>query len=675
MTNNKSLSSIVRQNLRWKVFVMAILAILTADRSSAQTTDITETPTATEQASVAPTPVGEVTPSIDTLKKMSLEQLMNLDVTSVSKQPQLYGEAPAAIAVISNEEIIRSGASSIPEALRLADNLEVEQDSSSGWNISARGFNVNLANKLLVMIDGRTVYTPLYSGVYWNAQDYLLEDIDRIEVVSGPGGTLWGANAVNGVINITSKDAKDTQGGYVETGGGTQLQDFVGARYGGTFAPDVYYRFYAKYFDEGAETSSNGVSSAQDSWNMGQGGFRIDDEADSRDKFTLQGDIYNSFLNVSTDNQENFVGGNVLGRWSRVISDDSNMSLQLYFDRTYADEPVGAETTFGYALDTYDLDFQHHFSLDAGNQLTWGLGYRFTHDVVQNVAALSFLPATLDQQLFSVFAQDEIELGRDLFLTAGSKVEHNDYTGFEFEPSVHLKWDLAEKQMFWAAVSRAVRMPSRIDTDVSVPPLLEGGSDFLSETLVAYEMGYRAQLTGEWVASLSTFFNNYDDLRSLSPTPRTIYPITIANGLAGQTYGLEFTTDYQVSGRWQLHAGYDLLHENIWVKPGQTDIDNGTEDAADPQNQAFLRSSMDLPGNLELDPVLRWVDAIYNLNGATPIVAVPSYLEMDARLGWRPVKNLELSVTGQNLLQPYHVEFVSGEEISRSVYGKVALQF
>ncbi len=614
---------------------------------------------------------------------MSLEELMNVDVTSVSRKPEPYEEAPASIDVITNDEIIRSGASSIPEALRLADNLEVEQDSSSGWNISARGFNVDLANKLLVMIDGRTVYTPLYSGVYWNAQDYLLEDIDRIEVVSGPGGTLWGANAVNGVINILSKDAKDTQGAYVETGSGTQLQDFAGARYGGTLAPDVYYRFYAKYFNEGAETLSGGVSSAQDAWNMGQGGFRIDDEADPRDKFTLQGDLYNSFLDVTpggdipAGSQENFAGGNVLGRWSRVISDDSNMSLQLYFDRTYADEPAGAGTTFGDALDTYDLDFQHHFSLDAGNQLTWGLGYRFTHDVVQNVAALSFLPATLDQQLFSVFAQDEIELGSDLFLTAGSKVEHNDYTGFEFEPSARLKWDLADKQMLWAAVSRAVRMPSRIDTDVSIPFTLEGDSDFLSETLVAYELGYRAQLTGEWAASLSTFFNNYDDLRSLSPTPGGLLgylPITIANGLAGQTGGAELTTDYQVLEGWRLHAGYDLLLENIWVKPGQTDIDNGLEDTTDPKNQVFLRSSMDLPGNLEFDPAFRWVDAIYG-SGNANAPTVPAYAELDARLGWRPVKGLELSVTGQNLLQPYHIEYGSGEEIARSVYGKISCEF
>ncbi|HTA76455.1 MAG TPA: TonB-dependent receptor [bacterium] len=639
---------------------MIVQFLLSTGSLFAQTQEINSTPTQT--------------PSPGELKKLSLEELMDLDVTSVANEPQPYGQAPAAIEVITNDEIRRSGASSIPEALRLADNLEVEQDSSSGWNISARGFNVDLANKLLVMIDGRTVYTPLYSGVYWNAQDYLLEDIDRIEVVSGPGGALWGANAVNGVINITSKDAKDTQGAYVETGGGTQLQDFVGARYGGTLAPDIYYRFYAKYFNEGAETFSDGGGSAQDSWNMGQGGFRIDDEADPRDKFTLQGDLYNSFLNVFTGIQENFAGGNILGRWSRVISDDSNMSLQLYYDRTYAAEPVAA-SVFADGLDTYDLDFQHHFSVDSGNQLTWGLGYRFTHDVVLNVPILAFLPGTLDHQLFSVFAQDEIKLWADILLTVGSKVEHNDYTGYEFEPSARLKWDLAEKQMLWVAVSRAVRMPSRIDRDVSIPPLLDGGSGFQSEILVAYELGYRAQLTREWATSLSTFFNNYDDLRSFSPTPGTIYPVTIANGLAGQTYGLEFTTDYQVSSAWQFHAGYDLLKENIWVKPGQTDLDNGTEDTADPQNQAFLRSSMDLPGNLELDPALRWVDTIFNFNGTTTTVAVPSYLEMDVQLSWHPVKDLELSVTGQNLLQPYHLEYGSGEEIARSVYGKVACKF
>ncbi|HJT23318.1 MAG TPA: TonB-dependent receptor, partial [bacterium] len=457
-------------------------------------------------------------------------------------------------------------------------------------------------------------------------------------------------------------------------------------RYGGTLAPNTYFRVYGKYFDRGNEVLGNG-NAVTDSWNMGQGGFRVDDESNANEKFTLQGDLYDSFLNLSTGGQENFGGGNVLGRWSRTLSEDSDMSLQLYYDRTYLNDPMpagslGSAGTFIDTLDTYDLDFQHRFPLDGGNRLTWGLGYRFTHDVVQNTPSVAFSPSILDHELFSGFLQDEVTLAEKLSLTVGSKVERNDYTGFEYEPSARLAWGLAERQTLWAAVSRAVRMPSRIDRDFLIPnsatPLLTGGSGFESETVVAYELGYRAQLSAEFTASLSTFFNNYDDLRSLSPTPGTVFPYTIANGLAGQTYGAELTADYQIVEAWRLHAGYDLLQENIWVKAGQTDANNGLADTADPQNQVFLRSSLDLPGNLEFDLPFRWVDSIFIANG-TNVGTVPSYLEMDAHLGWQPVQNLELSVVGQNLLQDHHPEYgfpgPAQEQIARSVYGKVTCQF
>ncbi len=624
---------------------------------------------------------------------------MNLDVTSVSKQPEPFGQAPAAINVITNDAIRRSGASSIPEALRLADNLEVAKASSSGWDITARGFNTGLANKLLVLMDGRTLYSPLDSGVFWNVQDYLLEDIDRIEVVSGPGGTLWGANAVNGVINITSKDAKDTQGAYVEGGGGTQPQDFGGIRYGGKLDADVYYRFYGKYFDGANEVLVDG-SNAGDPWRMGQGGFRIDDEGDSQNHFTLQGDIYDSAVSSTAGDGES-AGGNVLGRWSHNISADSDLSLQLYYDHTYFNAPktqahlgpfVSAPAgVFADSLETYDLDFQHHFHWDGANNFIWGLGCRITHDLVTPAPSLTFQPTLLDQGLFSFFAQDEFELGNDLFLTAGSKVEHNDYTGYEFEPSGRLKWNLAEAQMVWAAVSRAVRMPSRIDHDLEEPTpnlvpfgikeLLIGGSDFESETVVTYELGYRAQLAKEFSTSISTFFNNYSDIRSTSSTPSGplgLLPLYFQNNLEAQTGGVEWTVDYQVLEGWRMHAGYDLLQENVWVKPGQTDLNNALNETADPKNQVFVRSSMDLPGDLELDPAFRWVDSLtYNYNAGVPGV-VPSYAELDLRLAWHPIKDIEISVTGQNLLHDYHLEYAAGgpfEEIQRSVYGKLACRF
>ena len=678
------LGGVMTKNKKISVFLILTPVFFLLFHSAIRAQDVPSATPSPEADLSAPTPANS--PSVSSLKKMSLKELMDIDVTSVSKRPEPYGQAPAALDVITNDEIRRSGASSIPEALRLADNLDVAQASSSGWDISARGFNAGLSNKLLVMMDGRSIYTPLYSGVFWNVQDYLLEDIDHIEVVSGPGGTLWGANAVNGIINIISKDAKDTQGIYLESGGGTWLQDFKGIRYGGTLGPNAYYRVYGKYFARGDEVLGNG-NNVNDSWGMGQGGFRIDDESDPLDKFTLQGDLYDSFVNIPTGYTENFGGGNILGRWSKTLPDDSNMSLQLYYDRTYFNDPVatgiyGPGGDFIEGLDTYDADFEHHFHLDGSQRLTWGLGYRFTHDVIQNTAALAFIPPTLDHSLFSGFAQDEIALGRDLFLTLGSKVEHNDYTGYEFEPSGRLKWDAADKQMLWAAVSRAVRMPSRIDHDFLIPnsstPLLTGSSNFQSETLVAYELGYRAQWAMDFSISLSTFFNNYDDLRSISPTPGTVFPYLILNGLAGQTYGGELTADWQVLEGWRLHGGYDLIQENLWVKAGQTDTSNGQGDTSDPANQVFLRSSVDLKENLQLDAGVRWVDGRPVVNGTTGDM-VPSYLEMDAHLDWRPVQNLELSVTGLNLLQDHHPEYgfptPTREDISRSVYGEATCRF
>ncbi|HTX22481.1 MAG TPA: TonB-dependent receptor [Candidatus Aquilonibacter sp.] len=636
--------------------------------------------------------------SAEALKKLSLAQLMNLDVTSVSKEPEPYSQAPAAIDVITGDEIRRSGASSIPEALRLADNLEVAQKNSHDWAISARGFNTDLANKLLVLIDGRSVYTPLYSGVFWDVQDYLLEDIDRIEVISGPGGTLWGANAVNGVINITTKSAKDTQGLYTEAGGGSWLQDFVGARYGGTLASNVYYRVYGKYFDRGDEVFANG-DDASDSWNMGQGGFRMDAEPSLENTFTLQGDIYTGRENITTGGNAGASGGNVLGRWSHIFSEDSDMQLQMYYDRTHLSDPVAAYVigtltlapagTLTDDLDTYDLDFQHHFHLGQRNNIVWGLGYRFTHEVDDNAPALAFLPPTLDQNLFSGFVQDEIMLWENLHFTVGTKLEHNDYTGFEVEPSARLQWDVTPKQMIWAAVSRAVRTPSRIDRDFYEPApsaplvILQGGSDFESETLIAYELGYRAQLGSKIDASVSTFYNDYNDIRSTTTNSvpdafNLPFPYYFQNNLEGDTYGAEVGATYQALDWWRLHGSYDLLKEHLYVKPGQDDINDALNETADPQQQFQIRSSMDLPQNTELDAALRWVDTLHVNNGAT-VGTVPSYFELNVRLAWRPIKNLELSVVGENLLHDHHPEYgfpsPTREEIARSVYGKVSWQF
>jgi iron complex outermembrane recepter protein len=625
--------------------------------------------------------------SIGELKQLNVEDLMNVQVTSVARHPERLIEAASAIQVITQEDIRRSGATSIPEALRLADNLQVAQKNSHDWAISSRGFNTALANKLLVMIDGRTVYTPLYSGVFWDVQDYVLADIERIEVISGPGGTLWGANAVNGVINIITKSAKDTQGLYAQAGGGSRPQDFADLRYGGALSPDTQFRIYGKYIDRGNEVLANG-DSASDSWRQGRGGFRIDSDASAIDKLTVQGDVYGGHEDQQSGGTSDSSGENVLGRWSRRISDTSDLGLQSYIDRTHTSNPAAALIINGLEfagpgifkddLTTYDVDFQHRFRIGTANNVVWGWGFRYSHDVVNNAPSLAFLPPTLDRDLYSIFAQDEIALRPDLSLTLGSKLERNNYTGFEVEPNVRLSWILNSKEALWGAVSRAVRTPSRIDQDFSeaAPPhfvILEGGSDFKSESVVAYELGYRVQLDQQLSASVSSFFNHYDDIRSTTITPTTLLPFFFANGLEGDTYGLELTSNYQVTDTWSLHAGYTLLKEHLHVKPGQVDINDALNETADPQHQFSLRSSLNLPRHMEFDTALRWVDTLHNNDGAI-VGTVPSYFELDSHLAWHASDRLEFALVGQNLLHNRHPEYgfpsPARPEIERTAYGK-----
>jgi iron complex outermembrane receptor protein len=644
---------------------------------------------------------------LNRLNQMSLLDLTNLEVTSVSKQPQQWLHAPAAIQVITSDDIRRSGATSIPEALRLADNLEVAQINSHDWAISARGFNANLANKLLVLIDGRAVYTPLYGGVLWNVQDYLLEDIDRIEVISGPGGTLWGANAVNGVINIITKSARDTRGYYVEAAGGNELEGQAGVRFGDQVAPDTDLRVYGKYTARGDELTSSGAS-ADDAWHVGRGGFRIDIGAQRQDQFTLQGDAYSGIEDFSGIGNYKLSGANALGRWTRLISSDSSMSLQLYYDNTYLSQPYAVSppgnlyTGFPAGaltdnLDTYDVDFQYHCRWGSRQGIVWGLGYRGMREVDEDASIVRFLPNALDQSLYSGFLQDEIMLARNVYVTAGSKLEHNYYTGFEVEPSIRLQWNLDIRDLLWTAVSRAVRTPSRYDHDLEVPTglinappfqlpsvFLEGSDHFVSETLIAYELGYRAQMTSELSVSLSTFYNDYSNLRSTTATPTSEFypfpfPIYFQNNLEGETHGFELSATYELLDWWRLHGGYNLLLEHIRVKPGAVDTTDATNETADPKGQFTLRSSMDLPHEVEWTAAMRWVDALHIDNGPTggPAVGVvPSYFELDSKFAWHPIPRLQLSLVGQNLLHDHHVEYgypsATREQIERSVYGKIS---
>ncbi len=606
------------------------------------------------------------------LKHLSIEQLMNLEVMSVSRRPERLAQTASAIQVITQEDIRASGASSLPEALRLASNLQVAQLDSRQWAISARGFNSTTANKLLVLIDGRTVYTPLFSGVFWDVQEVSLADIDRIEVISGPGATLWGANAVNGVINVITKDAKDTPGVALSGGGGTELRGFGTARYGGQVGSAARYRIYATRFARDPSVLPSGLD-AVDDWHLGQGGFRADWDASTISHVTLQGDLYDGRIGQPSAGDIAVSGRNVMAKWSRTISETSGLTAQLYYDRTNRDIPG----TFGEDLDTYDVDLQHQTRLGARHDLVWGLGYRVINDRITNTPALAFLPAHVARQWFTGFVQDEIALVPDrLHLALGTKIEHNDYTGFEIQPSGRVNWTLSPAATLWAAVSRAVRAPSRVDRELYAPGqppyFLAGGPGFHSEEELAYELGYRHQ-RGSFALSVATFYSRYHGLRSLEQVnPPAATPIVIGNGQDGESYGAELTAGYWLTSRWRVRAGYTELRVHIWPNPGSTDTSRGATESQAPDRQLFLHSSIDLPAHLGFDAGLRVIGEI-----ARP--GVPAYAELNARLTWQPTAKVDLSIVGQNLLNPRHIEFgapgATRREIERGVYGLVEWHF
>jgi iron complex outermembrane receptor protein len=612
-------------------------------------------------------------PSTQALKGLTLDQLMDVEVTSVSKSPEKLSEAASAIQVITAADIQHSDATSIPEALRLASNLEVAQIDSRQWAITARGFNNVFADKMLVLIDGRTVYTPLYAGVYWDVQDTMLEDLDRIEVISGPGATQWGANAVNGVINITTKSAEDTQGGLVVASAGTAENVSGEARYGGQLAPGVYYRIYGKYFDRSASDDPTNGLRAGDAWHVGQGGFRLDWDAAQGNHVTFQGDTYDGAVTTGGSSDVRMNGANLLTRWSHPIAENSDFQLQLYYDRTFRQIP----SSFGETLDTYDVDFQYRVPLGRAHDLVMGTGYRLQDDNITNTPSQAFLPPHIGLNSFNLFAQDKIALIPDrLHLTVGTKLEHVYFTGWELEPSGRLAWTPDTIETVWAAVSRAVRTPSRIDTDLyspATPPYrIAGGPDVSSEELVAYELGYRIQVSPQLAFSLATFYNDYNDLRGLEPlNPPAAYPVQISSGLEGHSTGAELTADWRLTGGWRLHGGYTEMRVHSQPQPGSLDRTSSRSIASDPNRQALLRSLWTLATDWDFDATARYVAPI-------AYESVPGYAELDLRLAWRFALGWEASVNGQNLLHSDHAEFNppnSRRDIPRSVYGKVSWRF
>lgn len=608
------------------------------------------------------------------LKKMSLEELMNIEVTSVSKRPEKLNEVASAIQVITQNDIHNSGAKTLAEALRLAPNLQVAQVNSSQWAISARGFNNVLANKLLVLIDGRTVYTPLYAGVFWDVQNLLLEDVDHIEVISGPGGTLWGANAVNGVINIITKSSHDTKGLLVEGAVGSVLPGQGSIRYGGKITDKLSYRVYGTGFKMANVLDTNRAS-AKDEWYMLQGGGRVDWDSE-KNKYSLQTNVYSGNPNPDGDTLGGVIakGDNVVGRWNHKISDKSDFQLQVYYDHTWRD----FNNKFTEDLKTYDIDFQNKFQIGKRQVLTYGLGFRMMDHTVTNLPLFAFVPEHKMLYLFSLFLQDEITIVKErLRLTVGSKIEHNSYTEFQYQPNGRLTWTPSKRHTIWAAASRAVRNPARIDRDFSLYlapnlPLISGSPNFMSETMIAYEMGWRLQPLKKLSLSLSTFYNVYDHLRSAEPGPPPLgIPITFSNGVQGITYGAELAATCQLADWWSLRGGYTFLRKDLSIKTGSKDLNAATAESNDPENQFLIQSNILLPGNFEFGTVARYIDEL-------PKPYVPAYIGLDLRIGWKLGKILELNVVGQNLLDNIHREYIGSKParlIERSVYGKITVRF
>lgn len=630
------------------------------------------------------------------LSKLNLEQLMEIEVTSVSKRPEKLSQAPVAISVITSEDIHHSGARNIPDLLRYEPGLQVARSDAHSWVITARGFGEPFSNKLLVMMDGRTVYTPLFSGVFWDQQDTLLNDIERIEVVRGPGAALWGANAVNGVINIITKSAKDTQGGLVQGGAGSEDLQFGSFRYGGKISENAWYRIYGKY-DHHDDSGEAGGISAHDGWQSGLGGFRVDWEPAGQNKVTFQGDVSTAwggqrlvlptptapFAKVSVEDFDSR-SATALARWEHEFSADSTLQVQTYFNYNVRNSVIVREER-----DTADIDIQHRLALGSRNEFTYGVEYRASHDDIRNSYGLALNPDRKTVQLVSAFVRDELTLVPDrLKLYLGTQVEHNDFTGFEVQPNARLLFTPVERYSFWTSVARAVRTPSRTDQDVRIyqpgpapgtRASIVGDLDMVSETLMAYEFGIQARPFDRLSLSLATFYNDYDDLRNraligfLPGVPPT-FAARLENGLTGESYGVELGPTWQVAETWRLQASYTWFKLNLHVMPGHTSVQSLAAEGASPVHQFSLRSAFDLPGNVQFDSGLRYVDQLVSLG-------VPSYVVMDLRLAWRPAKQWEFSLVGQNLLDRSHPEYVSSfltatpTEVEHSIYGQITWRF
>ncbi len=635
----------------------------------------------------------------DDLLDLSVEDLLNVEVTSVSKKAHSLNDSAAAVSVITQEDIRRIGARSVPEALRLVPGVDVAKIDASRWAVSIRGFNNRMSNKLLVLVDGRNVYTRAFSGVYWEQQNLMLEDIERIEVIRGSGATLWGANAVNGVINIITRHSSKTQGGLLVGGGGTEEKGFGAFRYGGQLNDNTTARAYIK----GDVRDQNHLTSGgkgNDGWEGVRTGFRLDSEQSVYDSVTIQGDAFYNWEDKQTvlpsvnppyqlefDERIDSFGGNALFRYKHIFSPTSDYSLQVYYDFYQVNDVQRLENRHA-----IDVDFQHRFSLLEWNDVVWGARYRYSHDNFEfRPGFASMTPQSRNDQLVSAFVQDEITIVENhLWLTLGSKFQHNDYSGFEVQPSARLMWAPHPQHRLWAAISRAVRTPSRAvsnlrmltyvaPTTPAVAVYINGNPGFKPEQLISYELGYRTTMIDNVSLDMTVFYNDYKNLRSADPGQAFFngsyveQPLIFGNQHSAKTYGLEVAAVWQMLYWWRWDVNYSLLKMDFNSR------DAMEEHGQSPQQRVFVRSVISPTESIDMDIMYRYVDKNIAVGVINP-VTVSNYMTLDVRLAWRPESQLELSLTGQNLLAAQHREYVNAAfepaiNIDRGIYGKFSWNF
>jgi len=642
------------------------------------------------QAQTAPPP-----PNSRNLTELTPDELLRIEVTSVSKKPETRWRTPAAVSVITRDDIRRSGATTLVDALRLVPGVQVARIDSNKWAVGVRGFASSLTRSVLVMIDGRSVYTPLFAGTYWEMQDVLLEDVERIEVIRGPGGSLWGANAVNGVINVITRNSRETRGAYATVGAGTFERAQIGARYGGASGERLTYRVYAKAFDRGPGFHPTGTEF--DSWSMGQAGFRADWARGAADSVEVHGDLYRGdsgnrttvntlsppFAAETVDADTRLRGGNLVARWRHLSASGTDWGLRTYYDRTDR-----RETTFGEGRDTFDVEVQRR-GTHGRHDLVVGGGYRLSSGTVDSVPTVQFVPAHRTDHLWSGFFRDELSFaeGRYVF-AAGSKLEHNGYSGFEVQPTLQALWAPKPGQSLWAAAARAVRTPSRVEHDLTLTAIadprapvfirLVGDSQFRSEKVFTMEVGYRVRVGGDVTLDGVAFHNTHRDLlstergapqRESSPPPeRVVIPLLIRNGVRGSSWGFEVAAQTSPREWWHLGGSYSFLRLDLEPASGSNDATSEATNGSSPRHVALLESRIGIGRRTDFDLMLRFVDALAARD-------VAAYTSLDARLAWRPRPAVELAAVGQNLLAPHHLELTGSGgrrvEVRRGVYGTI----